>query len=475
MTDKPDILIFFSDQHHAGYTGYAGNRIIRTPNLDHLAQKGTVFDSAYTSCPLCVPARCSFMTTKLPSKTGIFKNSHAIPGDMPTFMHSLSAAGYNSVLCGRMHFKGYDHFHGFDQHLVGDLTSQYWENRGRDFGEYEYWAKKSLGVTPPFVGGGDSITLSYDRAVIDEALRFLKHDHEKPLCLVAGLHGPHPPYVAPPEYYQYYKEIMTGPDVSIEDVNYADHPLLKNPDSTIKEHILATRAAYFGMIDNMDRQLGMVRSAWEAYLKRKKKQGVFVYLSDHGDQAGERGLFAKQTFFEGSARIPLIFEGAGIQAAQRINSPCSIMDIGPTLCELTDAEPIPDSDGKSLLKQLQTSKEDTERAVFSEFVRQANFERMIRQGQWKMTRDWNDSQNNLLFNMEADPLETRNVFSEYPDIAEKLRHQLIQDCNGEEIIKAFTSRQRGVALLARWTKAVQPEPDAEWTIPEQATKLPVVY
>ena len=103
---KPDLLLFFSDQHHVRYSGFAGDSLARTPNLDALAKDGTVFESAYTSCPICVPARCSFLTTQLPSRIGIFGNTGAIRGDQPTFMHSLAAEGYETVLCGRMHFKG---------------------------------------------------------------------------------------------------------------------------------------------------------------------------------------------------------------------------------------------------------------------------------------------------------------------------------------------------------------------------------
>jgi choline-sulfatase len=92
MSSK-DILIFLSDQH-AGYcAGYAGDRVVRTPNLDRLAASGTVFDSAYTSCPLCVPARMSLLSGQLPSKTGIFTNDDSLASGQATFLHSLGAAG----------------------------------------------------------------------------------------------------------------------------------------------------------------------------------------------------------------------------------------------------------------------------------------------------------------------------------------------------------------------------------------------
>jgi choline-sulfatase len=108
MSQKPDILFFFSDQHHGLYSGYAGHPVVNTPNLDRLVEEGTAFDMAYTSCPLCVPARSSMLTGQYPSKNGVFNNAHILRSDQAPFIHSLVAEGYETVLCGRMHFMGAD-------------------------------------------------------------------------------------------------------------------------------------------------------------------------------------------------------------------------------------------------------------------------------------------------------------------------------------------------------------------------------
>jgi choline-sulfatase len=119
---KPDILIFFSDQHSAALAGFAGDRVVRTPNMDKLAADGTVIKSAYTPCPLCVPARAAFLSGLLPEKTMCYTNGNVLPGDHATFIHSIAAEGYDTVLCGRMHFMGEDQRHGFTKRLVGDMT-----------------------------------------------------------------------------------------------------------------------------------------------------------------------------------------------------------------------------------------------------------------------------------------------------------------------------------------------------------------
>ena len=91
--DRPDILFFFSDQHHGLYAGYAGNPVVETPNLDRLAAEGTVFDNAYTPCPLCVPARTAMLTGQLPTRTCVTGNGHFMASDQASFLHSLGAQG----------------------------------------------------------------------------------------------------------------------------------------------------------------------------------------------------------------------------------------------------------------------------------------------------------------------------------------------------------------------------------------------
>ena len=94
---QPDILLFMSDQHGADYCSW-GDVKVDTPTLDAIRKTGTVFENTYTSCPLCVPARISFMSSKLPSDTGCYGNQDALPDITPCFTHALVAAGYETVL-----------------------------------------------------------------------------------------------------------------------------------------------------------------------------------------------------------------------------------------------------------------------------------------------------------------------------------------------------------------------------------------
>ena len=117
-----DILLYMSDQHSFGLQGYAGNGIVRTPMLDYLAENGTAMMNASTACPLCVPARAAMISGQLPSNNGVLFNFNAISSDKATFLHSLTVAGYETVLCGRMHFVGPDQRHGYSRRVAGDRT-----------------------------------------------------------------------------------------------------------------------------------------------------------------------------------------------------------------------------------------------------------------------------------------------------------------------------------------------------------------
>ncbi|WFR59910.1 sulfatase-like hydrolase/transferase [Anaerocolumna sp. AGMB13025] len=473
---KKDILIFLSDQHAGPCTGYAGDDVIHTPNLDRIAAKGTVFDAAYTSCPLCVPARMSFLSGQLPTKMGVLDNAGSIPSDQVTFLHSLGAQGYETVLCGRMHFEGPDQRHGFTKRIFGDITPIYTGDRS-SFREMKHFGLTltELGCLN-IIGGGNSPTLEYDRHVIRTALDYLSKDHEKPQCIVVGTYAPHFPYVAPTELYNYYLEKVKYPLTLSKGCNH-EHPILKSKlKDTKRDTVIKARAAYWGMIEFMDRNIGLVYEAWEAYLNRNKKEGVFLYLSDHGDQVGERGLYGKKTFFEMSAHIPMIFMGSGIAAGVKIKKPCSIMDVGPTICELTGAEPLPEQDGKSLVSQLESGIE-VDRYVFSEILEGPVKEkripgRMVRMDKWKYITYAGYEDYDLLFNLEEDPHELVNLFDEQPDIVKEMRKIVHHNWDTEKIINRYAVREKNLELQAKWFKNSQLDQSERWIATPEALEEP---
>ena len=210
---QPNIIYFFSDQHHFAKSGFMGDRFAVTPNLDSLAQNGVTLDTCYCNSPLCVPSRSSMLTGLLPSRTGILNNMQMLPSDRVTLAHSLTNAGYETVLAGRMHFTGYDQRHGFEKRLTGDITASF-PGTDNEAEVYEclkgtsYQARIALELS----GKGSSAVLKYDEGVISDTCAFLRDRKDKrPLFLLVGTYGPHCPYVAYEKWYDYYYEKLPHP------------------------------------------------------------------------------------------------------------------------------------------------------------------------------------------------------------------------------------------------------------------------
>ncbi|MDR1901775.1 MAG: sulfatase-like hydrolase/transferase [Treponema sp.] len=466
MTMKqPDIIVFMSDQHsHLFHRSFGG--IVETPHFDALAQGGTIFNQAYTSCPLCVPARMSLLSGRLPSDTGILTNSDTLPDTTPTFLHAMVKAGYETVLIGRMHFIGMDQRHGFTKRLFGDITPVTW-NRPIDE------MKKERGIfmftfsepnCTDVAGGGESPVIHYDCAVVDAALEYLHKEHEKPQCIVVGTYGPHFPYVAPVELYQKYRDMVKLPLFFEEVPSYFDEFMKKRQRHESKEKALQCLAAYCGMVEQTDHYIGILREAAGSFERKRKNGLVFAYLSDHGDQAGERKYYGKQTFFEKSVKIPLVMEGCGIPAGLKIDTPVSIMDMGPTFCGFSSAVPPPRQAGIDLRSLFANPASGSERAVLSETLYENDgayqLHRMVRLNNFKYISSGENS--DMLFDLCNDPEEKTNVINDYPDAVK----QCVQILSGlkpkQEVENGQIQRTQEVDLLRVWEQAAESVSNERW-------------
>lgn len=320
--------------------------------------------------------------------------------------------------------------------------------------------------------------LEYDKEVIQAALEYLSISHEKPQCIFVGTYGPHFPYVASPKLYSYYKERVTVPDTFERIPEYVGSVLKERVIDVPRETVIKARAAYFGMIETIDGQLGEVRKAFNSFLNRNDREGFFAYLSDHGDQAGDRKMFGKTTFFETSAKIPMIFEGPGIPKGQKNATPVSIMDLGPTLCELAGAIPMPAQDGRSLRTELLEKKEQQERAIISEVIdpllAAAMAGRMIRKGKYKYIVYVGSEEHELLFDLESDPEETCNLANMQPAIRQELRRIAFDNWQPEKVLAEYQVHQANVSLIRKWENAVGPDESERWQKnPEYARIMPI--
>ncbi|ODN71907.1 choline-sulfatase [Methylobrevis pamukkalensis] len=418
---RPNILVIMVDQLNGTLFPDGPAPFLKTPHLSALAARSARFANTYTASPLCAPARASFMAGQLPSRTRVYDNAAEFASDIPTFAHHLRRAGYHTALSGKMHFVGPDQLHGFEERLTTDIypADFGWTPDYRKPGERIDWWYHNLGSVTG--AGVAEITnqLEYDDEVAYHAQRKL-HDlsrgHDgRPWCLTVSFTHPHDPYVARRKYFDLYDgcpalDPVIGP-IPPEDLDPHALRLWHASDcgsfTITPEMVRRSRQAYFANISYIDDKVGELLATLEA--TRMADTTAIVFVSDHGDMLGERGMWFKMSFLEGSARVPLMIAAHGIPAG-RVETPVSTLDVLPTLAELAGidlAEVAPWTDGESLVPLANAS--GGRGAVPMEYAAEGTITPMvaIRDGRWKYVACPADPP--MLFDLAADPLERDNL------------------------------------------------------------------
>jgi len=417
-----ELLVMMSDQHSGATCHFAGDPVVRTPNLDQLAKDGVVFSNAYTPCPLCVPARSGFMTGRFPFSVGIGDNTQALASHEPTFAHSLSIGGYETTLIGRMHFMGNDQLHGFDKRIGKDICPIH---PGMCFtGEPGLYTSYATANEKKIYTEDKCASLQYDRYVVDLAKRYLQEDHTQKQAMVVGTFMPHMPLGAPKEKVDYYRDKVM--DTLVTSVNPFPCSYLRKRGTFVpgeEDVIRECRANYYAMIETEDELIGEVYQAFREYVDKKGKKGIFIYISDHGDHMGDKGRVQKRTLFDISTKIPMIIVGDDIMP-QVVDTPVSLLDLTYTLCELGGGPVMPCAEGRSLLPVLRGESLE-EIPIFSEVIGNGGGKNeigyMVREGKYKLITYNGYENEDLMFDLSKDPNELENVTNTYPEVAKRLK------------------------------------------------------
>jgi choline-sulfatase len=415
---RPNILIVMVDQLTGTLFPDGPAEWLHVPHLKALAARSVRFRNAYTASPLCAPARASFMTGQLPSRTRVYDNAAEFASDIPTFAHHLRRAGYHTCLSGKMHFVGPDQLHGFEERLTTDIypADFGWTPDYRRPGERIDWWYHNMGSVTG--AGVAEITnqLEYDDEVAFNAvakLRDLARGHDaRPWCLTVSFTHPHDPFVARRRYWDLYEDCAhllpeVGPIPYEEQAPHARRIFDANDWRSYhitEEDVRRSRRAYFANISYIDEKMGAILDA----LRDMRQEAVVVFVSDHGDMLGERGLWYKMNFYDGSARVPLMIAAPGL-APGRVDAPVSTLDVAPTLAALAGVsmeEVAPWTDGVSLLPVAAGASRG---AVPMEYAAEATVTPMValREGHFKYTRCRADPEQ--LFDLETDPRELANL------------------------------------------------------------------
>ena len=428
---KPNILIVMVDQLNGTLFPDGPADWLHAPHLKALAARSTRFANTYTASPLCAPARASFMSGQLPSRTGVYDNAAEFASSIPTYAHHLRRAGYHTCLSGKMHFVGPDQLHGFEQRLTTDIypADFGWTPDYRKPGQRIDWWYHNMGSVTG--AGVAEITnqMEYDDEVAFMAEQKLydlaRGTDARPWCLTVSFTHPHDPYVARRKFWDLYQDCKhLQPEVQA--LPYAEHDPhaqrifdandWRNFDIT-DDDIARSRRAYFANISYLDEKIGSLLDV----LDRTRQEAIVVFVSDHGDMLGERGLWFKMNFYEGSARVPLMIAAPGL-APSLVTDPVSTIDLCPTLCDLAGvsmAEVMPWTDGETLVPLAKGRRRDS--PVAMEYAAEGSITPLValRQDRWKYTNCAADPEQ--LFDLSADPQERVNL-AENPAHAATLEH-----------------------------------------------------
>jgi choline-sulfatase len=419
MTRSPNILIFMVDQLNGTLFPDGPAEWLHAPNLKKLAARSTRFANAYTASPLCAPGRASFMSGLLPSRSRVYDNAAEFSADIPTYAHHLRRAGYQTCLSGKMHFVGPDQLHGFEERLTTDIypADFGWTPDYRKPGERIDWWYHNLGSVTGSGVAEISNQMEYDDEVAYNATRKvydLGRGHDaRPWCLTVSFTHPHDPYVARRKYWDLYEDcehlLPQVPAMTYEDHDPHSKRIFDANDwrsfDISQEDIRRSRRAYFANISYIDDKIGEVMEALEA----TRQEAIILFVSDHGDMLGERGLWFKMSFYEGSARVPLMISAPDMTPGL-VTDPVSTIDVCPTLCDLAGAdmsEVMPWTEGQSLIHLGQGG--TREAPVAMEYAAEASYAPLVslRYGRWKYNRCALDP--DQLFDLDADPQELTNL------------------------------------------------------------------
>ena len=470
--NPPNVVVIMSDQHQAGVMGCAGDPIARTPSLDGLASKGVRFENAYCSFPLCGPSRMSFMTGLQPHEINQWDNACELDSSTPTFTHAFDAAGYQTLLAGRMHFVGEDQRHGFSQRLIGDVSPTAFITAGWRLEEVLGDLVDTPGMSLRGIeksGPGITGYQAYDQAVTETSIDWIRQRGEsstqEPFLLTIGYVSPHCPFVAPPEEFNFYKDKVSESDLptasgDLHPRNQSLREAWKVSPPPSKEAQWRTRVAYYGLTTFLDRQVGSVLQALED--SGLSDNTIIVYCSDHGEALGDHGMWWKSSFYDSACRVPLIISYPGRMDSGKVcTSPVSLMDIFPTLTDLCSIDCPEDVSGHSLRKVIQ-GKGGEERPVFAEDTL-GTVCRMVRLGPWKYNTYLGMKPE--LFNLRDDPGEENNLSGQgiHAEVEEKLKTLVLTDWDPMDIQGRIQDWQREKGRIAEQLRTKPPpEPDPPW-------------
>jgi arylsulfatase A-like enzyme len=443
MSERPNILLFVTEQHRGDCLGIESHPVLLTPNMDAIAGSGARFTRAYTTCPTCIAARRCILSGRFPSTHGMVGYREGVEWDIDDALPAvLSDAGYQTAWIGRsMHQYppekrfGFEHMVTLEHRCPSDYTKFVQEHRPDDWeGVYGTGVMHNDWTARPWHLHDDLHPTSW---TVHEALRFLRdRDASRPFFLVVSFLAAHPPLMPPAFYLERY--LRTGvPDPVIGDWAVPPPDGGRGMDVSSSrvnlegEALLSARAGYYGLLNHLDDEIRRILNPVTGVNRMTGNNTAVMLTSDHGEMLGDHYLWRKTVPYEPSARIPFLMRAPGrfgIRTGTVVERPVCLEDVMPTVLDLAGVS-VPDSvEGRSVLPLARGESAEWRRHIHLEH---APMHHTLTDGREKYVWFVDDGREQL-FRLADDPTECRDLAAD-PGEAQTLsrwRALLIEELTG---------------------------------------------
>jgi len=443
---RPNILLITTDQQRYDTVGVHGYNWMKTPHLDALARRGTLFHRAFVQNPVCIPSRACMQTGRYTHEHGVrymesvIDGTPGLPAWETTFMERLQAAGYRTGAFGKIHMMPEKGFH--ELQVCGGKGARWTRPAGQKVGlaplgrDYAAWLEERHpgGYEEIYEQRRQSEYRDYrtaitnvlpveeyvDTWIAENTIEFAQRDHDRPFFAWCGFCGPHPPLDPPKPYNTVYP---------IDDVqlppNYAVDENGNERQTSAEEDLVARRfcAYYWGLVTFIDDMVGRIVDALEA--KGLLESTLIIFTSDHGEMMLDFGRTGKGNFYEAVIRVPLIVLPPGASSGREVSGLVEVFDLAPTILDYAGCE-VPANMSATTLRPILEGRETGREAVFCEHLTndQASQGVSVRTERYKYIH-WKPSGPEQFFDLQEDPLERRNLIGEEGYRDEISRHRLL--------------------------------------------------
>jgi arylsulfatase len=465
---RPSVLFIMTDQQRFDTIASLGNPMVHTPNLDRLVERGVSFSNAYSTCPVCMPARYTIRTGCEPPSTGVFSNDHdqtvflengAVKNQTgPYLAEVMGSLGYRTFGIGKFHTTPWDEDLGYDvqmhtEEIYGDANQ-----RERD--AYAAWIH-SKHPEYDFVEGlmGERSEMYYmpqmspvpadcgvEHWVAEQAVGQIHLKDDRPFFGMVSFIGPHPPFAPPIPFNRMYDpEDMPvanqGSDVLLdhmdEQIPWMNHAVWANDIGVDRERVL--KARYYGEITYVDQCIGRILDAVDGL--DDPDNVLIAFFSDHGDCLGDHHAWQKENFFEASCRVPFLLSWpAGLPHRGNCEHLVCLTDVFGVAVGVAANSGI-DGIRRASLPHASVYREGVDllgvlagTSSHREFLYgyygtpgTPEFKIMVRHRQWKYVFMANGGCQQL-FDLAEDPEESRNLVDKEPDTTVFLREKAREAC-----------------------------------------------